>query len=156
MIIRPADAADLPALHRIVAAAYARYTARIGRPPGPLLDDYAARVRRGTVWCGDIDGAVAGLIVLLAEADHLLVDNVAVDPAWQGRGLGRALLAFAEQEARRTGRAELRLYTNAAMVENIAMYAALGWQETHRGEQDGYQRVFFRKPLAPGEHGGGA
>jgi len=143
--IRPADVSDLPALTRIVAAAYGGYTDRIGKPPGPMLDDYPSHVRHHTAWVVESDGAVAGLIVLLPAEDHLLLDNVAVDPDCQGRGVGRALMAFAEQEAVRRGYTELRLYTHEKMTENLAMYPALGWRETGRGEQAGYRRVFFAK-----------
>ena len=104
MEIRPADAADLPAVERIVRSAYGKYIARIGKPPGPMLDDYAALIRSHAVW---VAGApVAGLVVLLSGDDHLLLDNVTVDPAAQGRGLGRALISFAEAEARRRGYGE--------------------------------------------------
>lgn len=145
MRIRPADAADLPAIERIVRDAYTKYIARIGKPPGPMQDDYAALVRSHSVWvAGD---PIGGAIVLLPEDDHLLLDNVAVDPAAQGRGIGRALIEFAEAEARRRGFAELRLYTHQTMTENIALYSRTGWQETGRGEQDGFARVFFRKPV---------
>jgi GNAT superfamily N-acetyltransferase len=87
------------------------------------------------------------LIVLLAEADHLLLDNVAVDPAAQGQGVGRALIGFAAAEARRRGYREMRLYTHQMMTENIALYARTGWVETGRGEQGGFARVFFRKEV---------
>lgn len=147
MNIRPADLCDVPAMTRIVSGAYQKYTERISKPPGPVLDDYGLRVRSHAVWVAEIDGTVAGLIVLLPKEDHLLLENVAVDPSCQGLGVGRALLRFAEKEADRRGYAELRLYTNEKMTENLAMYPALGWEETHRGEQDGCRRVFFRKRL---------
>jgi len=147
MNIRPAGAADLDAIKRIVAEAYTGYIDRIGRAPGPMLDDYLSHVRNHTAWVAECDGAVAGLVVLIPAEDHLLLDNVAVDPARHGAGIGRALMRFAEQEAARRGYGELRLYTHERMTENLAMYRALGWQETERGEQAGYQRVFFRKPV---------
>ncbi len=147
MSIRAASFADLPAILQIVNDAYTKYIARIGKPPGPMLDDYAAHVREHTAWVIEQDGAVSGLVVLLPAPDHLLLDNVAVASAQHGRGLGRALMRFAEQEARRRGFAELRLYTHEMMTENLAMYAALGWEETARGEQAGFRRVFFRKPV---------
>ncbi len=146
MIIRAAEDFDLADIERIVAAAYGQYITRIGKPPGPMLDDYGAHIRNRTIWVADIDGVAAGLIVLIPAEDHLLLDNVAVDPARHGSGIGRALLAFADRRGRACG--ELRLYTHLMMTENIAMYRALGWQETGRGEQDGYQRVFFRKTLS--------
>lgn len=146
MRIRPADAADLPAVQRIVNDAYTKYIARIGKPPGPMNDDYAALIRSHQVWV--LGEPITGAIVLLPETDHLLLDNVAVDPAAQGHGVGRALIEFAEAEARRRGFTELRLYTHETMVENIALYARTGWAETGRAEQNGFARVFFRKPLA--------
>ena len=147
MRIRPADAADVPVVAAIVAAAYAHYVPRIGRAPGPMGDDYAALVRSHAVWVAEDEAGIAGLVVLLAEADHLLLDNVAVDPGRHGQGVGRALMIFAEAEARRRGCTEMRLYTHEKMVENVAMYARAGWTETGRGEQAGFSRVFFRKPV---------
>ena len=139
--------ADVPIIERIVHDAYVKYVARIGKPPGPMEDDYAARVAAGEVWiCAEGDD-IAGILVLESAADHLLLDNIAVAPAWQSRGVGRHLLAFADAEARRAGHAELRLYTHVLMHENIALYTHLGWQETGRGEQAGFQRVFMRKPV---------
>jgi len=145
--IRPATAADVPAIERIVHDAYVKYVTRIGKPPGPMLDDYAARVAAGEVSvCADGD-AIAGILVLEPAPDHLLHDNIAVAPAWQGRGVGRLLLDFADAEARRAGYAELRLYTHVLMHENVSLYTRLGWQETGRGEQAGFQRVFMRKAV---------
>jgi GNAT superfamily N-acetyltransferase len=149
MEIRPAGVSDLPAMRRIVAAAYAKYVERIGKPPGPMLDDYGQHVRNHTAWVIGEDGAPSGLVVLIPKPDHLLLDNIAVDPALHGRGIGRALLRFADSEAARRGYTELRLYTHEKMTENLAMYPALGWQETGRAEQDGYHRIFFRKAAAP-------
>ena len=69
-------------------------------------------------------------------------------PDRQGRGFGRALLGFAEIEARRLGLTELRLYTHEKMTENIALYERLGFTETGRGREAGYDRVFMRKLVA--------
>lgn len=143
--IRAADVSDVPAIGQIVLGAYRKYVERIGKPPGPMLDDYAAHVRDRTAWVAEAGGRIVGLLVLLPKEDHLLLDNVAVDPACHGRGIGRALLDFADREAIRRGYGELRLYTHEKMTENLAMYPALGWEETGAGEQGGYRRIFFRK-----------
>ena len=145
MRIRPADAGDLASVERIVRDAYTKYIARIGKPPGPMLDDYAVLIRAHQVWVAG--EPVAGLIVLIPEADHLLLDNIAVDPSAQGTGLGRILMDFADTEARRRGYSELRLYTHEMMTENIALYSRIGWTETGRAEQNWFARVFFRKAV---------
>ena len=146
--IRVATGADAPAITQIVEQAYRHYIPRIGKPPGPMLDDYAARVSEGVVWVIEEGGAIAGIIVLLPRPDHLLLDNIAVAPARQGSGLGLRLLAFAEVEAARRGYREIRLYTHQPMTENQRLYAAIGYQETGRGSEAGYDRVFMRKRLA--------
>jgi ribosomal protein S18 acetylase RimI-like enzyme len=145
-VIRTAQAADRAAVEAVVQAAYSVYVERIGKPPAPMLDDYARRIAAGAVTVLDeADGRIAAIIVLVPKTDHLLLDNIAVRPDCQGRGLGRRLIAFAEAEARRQGFAELRLYTHAKMTENIALYTRLGFAESGRGRQAGYARVFMRK-----------
>jgi len=147
-MIRPATAEDRTAVEAIVETAYSVYLERIDKPPGPMLDDYGLLIADGAVSVVDApDGAIAALIVLLPQPDHLLLDNIAVRPDRQGSGIGRRLIAFAEGEARRLGYAELRLYTHVTMTENIALYTRLGFIETGRGHQAGYDRVFMRKPL---------
>ena len=145
--IRAATAADVPAIAEIVDQAYRHYISRIGKPPGPMLDDYAARVSEGAVWVLEERAVMAAIIVLLPTPNYLLLDNIAVSPTRQGSGLGRQLLAFAEDEALRRGYCEIRLYTHQTMVENQRLYASIGYEETGRGSEAGYNRVFMRKQL---------
>lgn len=147
-MIRSAQPKDLTAVEAIVAAAYGIYIDRIGKPPGPMLDDYRELTAAGAMsLIEEPHGGVAGIIVLLLKPDHLLLDNIAVRPEHQGQGIGRRLIAFAESEARRLGRTELRLYTHEKMIENIALYRRLGFVETGRGYEAGYNRVFMLKQL---------
>ncbi len=148
--LRKAAPGDVAEIRVIAAAAYAPYVARIGRPPAPMTADYPAAVERGEVWVAVDDGTVAGLIVLVPRPDHLLLENVAVRPAVQGTGIGARLLALADDQAMRLGLPEIRLYTNAAMTENLAYYPRHGYVETHRGEGDGFSRVYFTKCLPAG------
>ena len=144
--IRSADTADVPAVEQIVHDAYKHYIARMGKPPGPMLDDYAARVSEGVVWVIEA-GTIVGILVLVPKPDHLLLDNIAVNPSHQHLGFGRRLLEFAEAEALRQGYGEIRLYTLHTMTENQRLYAAIGYEETGRGAEAGYERVFMRKRL---------
>jgi ribosomal protein S18 acetylase RimI-like enzyme len=145
--IRAATAADVSVIGQIVEQAYRHYISRIEKPPGPMLDDYAARVAEGVVWVIAEGSAVAGIIVLLPRPEYLLLDNIAVAPARQGSGLGRRLLAFAEAEAVRRGYREIRLYTHQTMTENQRLYAAIGYEVIGHGTEDGYERVFMGKQL---------
>lgn len=144
---RPARPGEAEAIRALVRAAYAKYVPRLGREPTPMTDDYAAKIARGEVWVLERDGAALGILVLEDKPGALLLENIAIDPAAQGQGIGRRLIAFAEAEARRRGHGLLKLYTNEKMVENVAMYPRLGFTETHRGEQATHRRVYFEKPV---------
>jgi len=145
--IRLAGIEDRPAVEAVVEAAYAHYVPRIGRKPGPMLDDYAGLIRAGRVHVLEDETAIVGVLVLIPEAGTLLLDNVAILPDAQGLGHGRKLLQFAEQSARDAGYGSIRLYTNEAMTENIALYSRIGYIETHRAEEKGLRRVNMTKRL---------
>jgi N-acetylglutamate synthase-like GNAT family acetyltransferase len=146
-MIRTAVADDVPAIAALVRDAYAMYVPRIGRQPAPVTADHAGLVAAGRTSVAEADGAIAGVIVLIPRDDHLLVENIAVAPGMQGRGLGGELMRFAERRAAELGVRELRLYTNALMTENITLYPALGYVETGRRVEDGFSRVYFSKRL---------
>ena len=126
--IRRGEPADAEAIRALVEAAYTKWIPVIGRLPTPMQADYAEAVRTHRF---DLlrDGAdLAALIETQAETDHLLIVNVAVHPAFQGRGLGTQLLGLAEGIAGETGLARLRLYTNKKYVANLRLYGALGYR----------------------------
>jgi ribosomal protein S18 acetylase RimI-like enzyme len=143
--LRRATAADLPAIKALIDAAYARYLPRMDKPPAPMLRDYGPSVEAGTTW---VTGSpIAAVLTLYPRDDHLYVENVAVHPGAQGRGLGRALMSFAEQEAGRRGLTRMALVTHEVMTENQAIYARLGYAEVERRSEDGYRRVYLEKQL---------
>lgn len=146
-MIRPAVPADQARIEAIAEAAYSPYLDRMNRRPAPMDDDYRGRIAGGLTFVLEENGEILGLLVLENPPDHLLLYNIAIDPAHHGRGLGRRLLAFTEAEARRRGYDAVVLYTNEVMVENIALYGRLGYVETGRKLDRGYHRVYFRKSL---------
>jgi ribosomal protein S18 acetylase RimI-like enzyme len=144
---RRATREDLQAVEEIVRAAYSHYVPRIGRQPGPMLDDYGALIEQGRVHVVERDGVVQGILVLIPQEDAMLLDNIAVAPAAQGLGQGRIMLDFAERAAIAAGYRTIKLYTNEAMTENIGIYARRGYSETHRVEENGLRRVYMVKRL---------
>ncbi|MFI6015731.1 GNAT family N-acetyltransferase [Streptomyces sp. NPDC051243] len=144
--IRPATAADVPAVKAVTDAAFTPYIERIGVVPVPMEADHAANVAAGKVFVtGD---PVTGLVVVEAREDHLFLDSIAVHPDAHGRGVGRRLLHFVDARARALGLHEVRLYTNAMMWENQKIYPKFGYELTERREDGPYDRIHYRKRLA--------
>jgi GNAT superfamily N-acetyltransferase len=147
-MIRKAVAADEPAIRACAEQAYTRYVAAIGRKPAPMVADFAAQIADGHVHAAVSDtDELQGFIVFFAEDDAMFLENVAVQPAAVGKGIGKALISFCEAEARRLGLAAVRLYTNEKMTENLSIYPRLGYIETGRRTEHGFNRVFFEKRL---------
>jgi len=123
------------------------YIERMGKPPAPMLADFPAMIAARQVWIAEMDGQVVGVLVQYETERGFYIDTVAVIPALQGAGVGRALLIFAEQEAQRRGFRSIYLCTNAKMTENQVFYPKIGYIEYDRKIDDGYDRVFYRKQL---------
>ena len=126
--LRRAVAEDAAAVRALTRAAYAKWVPLIGREPKPMQADYERAVCEHRIDLALRADELAGLIETIEQPDHLLIENVAVAPAFQGKGVGRRLMAHAERLAVELGRTELRLYTNARFTENVALYRRLGYR----------------------------
>ncbi len=151
--LRLARASDAPWLKACAEAAYQPYVVPIGRRPAPMDADFPSHIARAEAWLfvGSKASNVAdplGFAILQVQGDVLHIDNVALLPAFQGRGLGKDLLGACEDWGRHQGCRIARLYTNAKMLENQRFYPALGYREVDRRRQDGFDRIFYEKPLA--------
>jgi GNAT superfamily N-acetyltransferase len=146
-MIRVAVEDEVETIRALVREAYEKYVERIDREPAPMTADFDALVTAGQVDVMELDQVIVGVLVSYQEDHYYFVDNVAVSPSFQGKGQGRVLLEYAEGKARSLGLGEMRLYTNAAMHENISYYPRLGYEEAGRDGEGGLRRVHFVKWL---------
>ena len=152
-LIRRATAGDVARIVAIARAAYIKYAPRIGREPPPMLADFPAEIAAGHVVVLEMSGTVEGYLISWPKIDAYFVDNIAVDPAHQGLGLGRQLMEYAVREAKRHNLSAIRLCTNVTMTENLAIYARMGFVETHRvletqfNIETGLPRVYMCRTL---------
>ena len=145
---RPAVEADLTTVITCARAAYQPYIAIIGREPAPMVADYADFIAKGHVVL-ICDPDPRGHTVFYREDDCMLLWSVAVDPAYHGHGYGRQLIEYVETQAARQNARAVRLFTHEKMTRNLALYPALGYRETGRENEKGFNRVFFEKPVKP-------
>lgn len=150
--LRLAVASDAAWLSDCAELAYSVYVDAMGCRPAPMDANFALHIERKEAWVWQIptsDGAMqaAGYAVMLVDRDCLYVDAIALLPSAQGKGAGRRLMAACEARGKEQGCHVVKLYTNAKMLANQRFYPALGYQVTGRSYQDGFDRIFYAKPL---------
>ena len=153
--MRRATTADAVTVRELTRAAYAKWVPILGREPRPMTADYDAALRDHLIDMLHVGGERLALIEMAPTADHLLIVNVAVVPAQQGKGHGRALMAHAEEVARSLNLREMRLYTNALFAENLRLYSRLGYRVDREEEHPQFGvTVYMSKRLdtAGNEH----
>ena len=142
--IRKAEAGDSVGLQACMEAAYAPYTSRMrGKHLPPMDIDYSLEIKNFPCWVADINGTVAGGIIMMFEKEYASIANIAVHPEFQGMGLGAGLMDFAISKAKEMNYSELRLATHVLLTENISLYLHLGWSEIARDDL----RVYFNKEI---------
>jgi len=105
--------------------------------------DYLAEIQNYPTWVVESNGIILGGLIMVFEEDEASIANIAVDPKSQGKGIGRALMSFAESIAREKRFPELHLATHVLLNENISLYQHLGWKVTGSDES----RVFMKKVI---------
>ena len=146
--IRRAAAADADRVRTLTRASYAKWIPVIGREPLPMVADYERAVRDHIVDLMFVGTELAGLVETVNEGDHLLIENVAIGPAFQRKGYGGLLVTHAEQVARSLQLRELRLYTNAQFAGNVDFYRRHGFAVDREEPFKGGITVYMSKRVA--------
>jgi GNAT superfamily N-acetyltransferase len=134
MIVRAASPPDAPAIAELINRASriedlylfgdrtteAEVREKMASPGGAFL----------LVDSGEVEGAPAGAAFVAVRGERGYVGPVAVDPGWQGRGLGKRLIAAAESYCRERGCAWLDLDVLSTRDELPPFYESLGFAVT--------------------------
>ena len=145
--LKQAKKEDAEAIRFLTREAYAKWVPLIGREPLPMSVDYDEAVAKHRFDLLLMGGELAALIETVPHDDHLLIENVAVSPCHQGKGLGRKLLDHAERLAVTAGHGEIKFYTNKLFAENLAIYDKLGYQVEREEELMGGVCVHMKKAI---------
>lgn len=125
--IRRATIKDAEQISALTDAAYAQWAALIGHAPLQMTANYVDAIATHVVDVLDDDGVMYGVLELVSEDAYALIENIAVHPDHQGRGLGRILLKHAESTAQTLGYSEIQLFTNALFTSSLRFYEAHGY-----------------------------
>ncbi|QNM97556.1 GNAT family N-acetyltransferase [Chitinimonas koreensis] len=134
--LRPMAPEEVERLRGVSVAEFADEAVRHGRWTAASRDEREAQMRGRlprTAEAGDhyrevvCDGAVIGRLWYSLVADEAYLFDILIEPAWRGRGLGRAAMAAFEAEARTLGARQLALNVFVGNAGARGLYEALGY-----------------------------
>lgn len=131
----------------LVAAAYAPYLPRFGQQPAATLVDFDRLIAQRRLYVLEDDNGPAAVMAGGPQDRAFAIDFIAIPPDRLRRGLGRALIAYAETLARMAGLSRVDLSVEEALWESVARCHRLGYEEVDRRDEDGLARIYFRKHL---------
>ena len=114
-----------------------------GDDPGGGFDAYLANPNRRVTWVADHGGEAIGMAGLIVHGDEAAVEPAVVARAFRSRGVGRALVARAVEEAQRMGVRFLSAQPVARNLEAISFFLNCGF--------DILGHVDLFQDLAPGQ-----
>jgi ribosomal protein S18 acetylase RimI-like enzyme len=144
--LREASPAEAERLLAIEQTAFAPYRALLD-PPSSVFRETPDVIRQkmgeGAFLVACEGDQIIGMVFLQPHADHVYLGRLSVLPAWQGRGVARALIAAVEGRARALGAPAIRLAVRVALPQLIATYARQGFQVISEHRHPGYAHTTF-------------
>jgi predicted N-acetyltransferase YhbS len=129
IVIRTADIGDVPALVALLNAAFAMERDFVDRDRTSDAE-IAELMQSGTFLVADgAAGATAACVYVERRGARLYMGMLAVDPALQGRGLGRRMIAAVENRASESGCSGIDIKIVDRRVELPPLYRSLGFRE---------------------------
>ena len=127
--LRPITGADRSPLYEIHRRAMHDYVAATWGWHEEVQREFWTRTAHDGVQVIEVDGNLAGFLDVARRPDHVDVVNMELDPAYQGRGIGTAILRPLISEAARGG-LSVRLQVLKANPRAMALYERMGLQAT--------------------------
>jgi ribosomal protein S18 acetylase RimI-like enzyme len=118
--IRPGTATDRAFVERLSETAFTEYTLDARARAAPMT-------RAGTLLVAELGSRSVGFAVVRRQGRTAYLDAIAVETEWRGRGVGHALLAAAEESARRAGAARIELVTAEANLAALDLFLKRGF-----------------------------
>lgn len=143
--IREATDADVPALVAVLRTAFAEQ-ATLAPPSGALgetEESVRGLLRAARVALAVADSTIAGCQFFEPKGDYLYLFRLAVLPAYREHGIGRALIAYAEEQARAMGLPRTQFSVRLALPRQRAYYERMGYRFVAYGTHAGFAEPTF-------------
>ena len=153
--LRAMERRDAPTVAALIRAAFASQFVVTDPPPSALRvteDDVATHLQVGGGAVAERGGRMVGSALWNEQDGGLYLGRLAVVPAWRGRGVAKALVAAAEEAARRMALPRIHLSTRLVLFDNRRLFAACGFVESACHAHPGYAEPTFvtmEKRLVP-------
>ena len=145
MFFRRAKLEDHEIIKVIALKAYQKYVERMGKEPAPMRPVFE---KEDEVFVCEKDKQIVAFAIIVKINDQIILDNIAVDPAYQNKGIGNNFIEFIEQYLIKQGVNKYQLYTNEKMFENIDWYQKIGFKIFKKVTEKGFKRIYFEKKLS--------
>ena len=145
MFFRRAVAEDHKIIIAIAQKAYEKYVERMGKEPAPMRPVIQ---KEDVVFICEDNKQIIAFAILVKINDQIILDNIAVDPSHQKKGIGNNFIKFIEQYLIKKKFDKYQLYTNEKMFENIKWYQKIGFKIFKKVTEKGYNRIYFEKELS--------
>jgi predicted N-acetyltransferase YhbS len=113
-------------------------------------DSLAEKAKKETGFLAVENDRIVGCVFALERARDFYVGKLAVEPEFQGQGVGARLMQAVEDLARERDKDAIELQARIELTANHAAFARLGFRETARTAHAGYDRptsITMRKVL---------
>ena len=152
--LRPATAADAPALAATIATAFAQYRGKLVPESSAFRETPEAIVGQlsngSSAIIAEQNGEMVGCVMTEPMDGDLYFGRLAVLPAARGLGLARRLIEAVEADARARGLPGVRLGVRIALPQNQKLFNSLGYREYSREAHPGFDHptsINMRKDL---------
>jgi ribosomal protein S18 acetylase RimI-like enzyme len=142
--VHPVQEADLHQLAEVIRSAFEEQRGLLDPPAGAFQETAAsllARLENSRGWLAELEGIRVACIFYRPEAEHAHLSRLAVLPEYRRMGIGRCLLAHAEELAARDGFTRVRLGVRAEISANREYYQRLGYRVIEEHSHEGYTKI---------------
>jgi predicted N-acetyltransferase YhbS len=139
--IREATTNDIPALLHVIHTAFQEYRGQLDPPSGAhaeTIESLRDKLATAKVAIAESAGKIVGCVFFKSEPGRVYISRLSVLPNERRRGIGSALMDFAEEWARREELERAYLGVRIVLTEQQSYYARRGYRVIGEARHPGF------------------